>query len=395
MTSPTPRSTNHDTVIAAEAAGAPTYGSYPLRLTLEITADCNLYCPGCEFTPPRAWAKKNDPGRILHVGIEDLRRFAAAVFPHIMEVVPTATGEPLMYPHWDEFLELCRQYGVALELITNASYFDETTLPPLEGVLSHMIVSMDGASRETFNVLRKPSDLDDIVGRLHKVREWRAGLSEETRPSVAIHSVLSLVWVDELPAMVRLAKDCGVDALSIGHIISFNDYWKKQHPQMDPVRTDRALRAAREEAERIGITVRLPRLFEGGEDVSFAAPPAFPLKPRIQSAPAPADRKYWCKYLWRELFIALDGTVAPCCGPGRPDVDNVNRNPDLQAMFDHPILADMRKGMVSGDLHAACAKCPQLSMFGALDYAASDFTDTYDTLYGELEKQKAAGKPPA
>ena len=203
-----------------------------------------------------------------------------------MEVVPTATGEPLMYPYWSEFLDLCRQYGVALELITNASYFDDTTLPPLEGVLSHMIVSMDGASRETFNVLRKPADLDDTLARLHKVREWRAGLSDETRPSVAIHSVLSLVWVDELPAMVRLAKDCGVDALSIGHIISFNDYWKRQHPRMDAERTDRALRAAREEAERVGITVRLPRLFENGEDVSFAAPPAFPLQPRIQSAPS-------------------------------------------------------------------------------------------------------------
>ena len=113
----------------------------------------------------------------------------------------------------------------------------------------------------------------------------------------------------------------------------------------------------------------------------------------MRQAPAPSGTKYWCKYLWRELFIALDGTVAPCCGPGRPDIDNVNRNGDLSAIFDDPVLAEMRAGMISGDLHPACAKCPQLSMFGGLDYGAGDFSGSYHALEGELAKRRSTAEP--
>ncbi|MEM7202290.1 MAG: SPASM domain-containing protein [Planctomycetota bacterium] len=373
------RRTNLAALTAAEAEGRPTFDAYPLKLNLDLTADCNLECPSCPFTPPRAWARKNDPQRILHVGLDTLTRFAAEVFPHIQVVCPTIAGEPMMYPFWAEFVELCREYGVCIETYTNGTYLDEASLPPLAGVLNELIVSMDGASPETFDVLRKPAKLHDVVARLRLVRDWRESLEEAIQPTVLINSTLSLSWVDELPAMVRLAADCGVDALVVGHVQTLSEYWRRQHPGVEPERTDAALVAAGAEARRLGVGLEAPRLFGSGETVSHHVQWRGRMVP---DPPRPTGHRYYCNYPWRELFVSLDGTVAPCCGVGRPNLGNLHTDGDLRTLFHHPELARIRSGLVSGDLHSACASCQKLAMFGGLPYEQASFDDEYHTLRG-------------
>ncbi|MEM7206090.1 MAG: radical SAM/SPASM domain-containing protein [Planctomycetota bacterium] len=368
---------------AAEIEGRPTFNAYPLKLHLDLTADCNLECPSCPFTPPRAWARKNDPTRILHVGLDTLTQFASEVFPHIHAVCPTIAGEPMMYPFWPEFVELCREYGVCIETYTNGTYLDEASLAPLAGVLNELIVSMDGASPETFDVLRKPAKLHDVVARLHLVREWRASLTEAIRPTVLINSTLSLPWVHELPAMVRLAADCGVDALVVGHVQSLNEYWRRQRPGLEPERTDAALVAAAAEARRLGIGLEAPRLFGSDENVSHHVQRQGRM---VRYPPRPTEHKYHCHYPWRELFVSLDGTVAPCCGIGRPNLGNLHTDGDLRTLFHHPELARIRSGLVSGDLHSACGSCQKLAMFGGLQYEQASFDDDYHALRGMLRE---------
>jgi MoaA/NifB/PqqE/SkfB family radical SAM enzyme len=381
------RDQNTEAVRLAEATGQAVFDAYPLRLTIEMTADCNLRCPHCEFTPARAWAEKNDPGRILHVGLGDLQRFAAEVFPYIQEIVPSVVGEPMMYPFWDELLDLCEQHGVHVMLYTNGTYFSDATLPRLLQRASRLNISMDGASTETFNHLRHPADFDESVARLDLLDSHRKAQAPEDRPRVAIASVLTLHWVDELVDMVRLAKQHGADELLVAHLLAPTKYWEDHLPGRDAQRTDRNLRAAAEEARRLELTVQLPRLFSSGENLSYNAAPAYPLVDKIVLPPQPENMKYWCSYLWRQLFISIDGTVAPCCGPRRPDVDNLHKT-DLKSIFSHPIIARMREGMVSGDLHPVCAKCPQLSMFGELDYERADFTNEYSTLNALMDEQR-------
>ncbi|MGH7149227.1 MAG: hypothetical protein ACREIU_00940 [Planctomycetota bacterium] len=80
---------NDAAIFAAETAGRGTIDAYPRKLTIELTVDCNLRCPPCEFTPGRLWAKKNLRDWIPDTAFEDLRNFAARVFPFIRLVVPS------------------------------------------------------------------------------------------------------------------------------------------------------------------------------------------------------------------------------------------------------------------------------------------------------------------
>jgi len=383
------RKENLERVREAERAGQGAFGGLPLRLTVELTADCNLRCPHCEFTPPRAMAEKQGLAPMLHVPLKDLDWLAREVFPHVTEIIPSVVGEPMMYPFWDEFLAHCATHGVFIDVVTNGTYLTPESLARLGPVCSRLRVSMDGASPKTFNVLRAPSDFDDVVGRLRLVAEWRAGLALEERPTVLIESTMMSQWIDELPAMVRLAHELRVDGLGVAHVVAYNEHWERSHMRYQPERCDAMFREAAAEARRLGLTLHLPKLFTTGENLSFEAPPAFPLRAKVEVPEIPKDgRPTFCHYLWREAFISIDGDVAPCCGLGRPVVGNIRANPDLRAIFADPVLVGMREGTIDGNLHSACAKCPQLAMFGDVSYEDASFRGTYAALADHRKKKQ-------
>ena len=300
----------------------------------------------------------------------------------VQVVIPSVVGEPMMYPHWNEFLDLLAEHGVFAEVVTNGTFLDEQTLARMGPVLSRLRVSMDGASRETCNALRHPSDFDDVVSRLRTVLAWRESLPPGQRPEVWIESTVMAQWIDELPEMVRLAAELRADGLGVAHVIAYNERWEKSHLRHQPERSDAAFRAAAAEAARLGVSLSLPKLFLTGENLSLTAPPALPLVPRVAVSSAPEGARYYCKYLWREAFIAINGDVAPCCGLGRPVVGNLRERFDLGALFMDPVLVGMREGTITGDLHPACAACPQLAMYGGVDYDAASFRGRYGALDG-------------
>lgn len=382
------RRTNLDRVLDAERDGAAAFDALPLRVTLELTADCNLRCPHCEFTPPRAWKEKHDPGRVLHLGLDDLRVFAEKTFPHIQEIIPSVVGEPMMYPYWDEFLELLREYHVFAEIVTNGSYLTRESLDRCGDRVSRFIVSMDGASRKTYEYLRSPDKYEDMLDRLALLRDWRRDQAVEQRPFVTIASVLTLQWADELPDLVRIAHSMGVDEVSVGHLIAYNAHWEESHPRKDPARSDEAMRLAAKEARELGIALSLPKLFGTGEDLSVVHPPQVEVLNKVPAAPKPKLGHAWCRYMWREMFIALNGDVSPCCGNERPVVGNLREQFDPQALFMADEMQQMREGMRTGKLHPACARCPQLAMFGDLSYEDSSFQGKYGTLDGLRKKRK-------
>ena len=97
------------------------------RITLDTNPDfCNLNCVMCEDHSPygddRAMRKLQ--GRLRPIMdkrlLEKVVRDAAAM--GIREIIPSTMGEPLLYPYFDRFLDLCVELGLTLNLTTNGTF---------------------------------------------------------------------------------------------------------------------------------------------------------------------------------------------------------------------------------------------------------------------------------
>ncbi|HKB14478.1 MAG TPA: SPASM domain-containing protein, partial [Planctomycetota bacterium] len=345
----------------------------------------------CEFTPGRLWAKKNVRDWIPDTSFEDLRSFAARVFPHVRLVVPSVVGEPFAYPRFHDFLDLLETYGVRLEAYTNGTYFDDPLLDRTLPITEKLMISMDGATPKTFARLRAGSTLEDVLARLDRIKEWRRGQPRERRPEVAICCVLMRDWIEELPEMVRIARRAEVDGVAFAHVIGFNDRWRRSNLKHAPELSDRMFLEAARLAAELRVRLELPAAFSPAVQAEIESlgvhhlPPAMERVPHVPDLPAPSRRRTHCKYLWRETFVTFNHDVAPCCGQGRPVMGTLDSGEDLQSIWNRPLYAEFRERMAAGDPHPVCKACPFLAMWGGGDYAAADF----DRPYGYW----AAGKP--
>ena len=116
------------------------------RVTLLTNPDvCNLHCPLC-FLNQRALLNcdvANCNGERSLDRSRDCRSFGLGEMPFevaraaiekyaaerdvsgkrlLREVIPSTMGEPLLYSHFEELLELCRAFGIPLNLTTNGTF---------------------------------------------------------------------------------------------------------------------------------------------------------------------------------------------------------------------------------------------------------------------------------
>lgn len=86
------------------------------RLTLLTNPDtCNLRCPLCFLN------QRGVPTGLGEMPIEVARR-SIEKYAGVREVIPSTMGEPLLYSHFEELLELCMRRGIPLNLTTNGSF---------------------------------------------------------------------------------------------------------------------------------------------------------------------------------------------------------------------------------------------------------------------------------
>ena len=102
-------------------------GPGPWRITFDTNPDdCNLKCVMCEehsphspLQPLRRAAGK--PQR--RMGIDLVRRVLEdSRGTGLREIIPSTMGEPLLYDHFENILDLCATEGVKLNLTTNGTF---------------------------------------------------------------------------------------------------------------------------------------------------------------------------------------------------------------------------------------------------------------------------------
>ena len=319
----------------------------PWRITFDTNPDdCNLHCIMCEDHSPYSTTQsdRRKAGRPKRrMGIDLIRRvMEESRGTGLREIIPSTMGEPLLYRHFDEILDLCAEYGVKLNLTTNGTFpkrgaraWAERIVP----VTSDVKVSWNGATKATHENVMLGSNWETVLDNIRTfigVRDAHAGQGGN-RCRVTFQLTFMEINVSELPDIVKLAAELGVDRVKGHHLwVHFNqmrNYSMRRSPKVI-ARWNAVVDSAYEVAERH----RLPN----GDRVLLEN--IFRLDESGEGDIAPDGD---CPFLGQEAWVASDGRFNPCCAP-----DALRRTLGYFGNVDSTSLYDIWKSEAYRDLQA-------------------------------------------
>ena len=281
----------------------------PWRVTFDTNPDtCNLRCIMCEEHSDHSLLQiqrkqAGKPRRIMPIAL--LRRlFAEAAANGMREMIPSTMGEPLLYEHIEDILELCRVHRVKLNLTTNGTFprlgarvWAERIVP----VTSDVKISWNGATASTHEQIMPGTRWDKVLANAREfiaVRDAHAAAGGE-RCRVTFQLTFLESNVGELADIVRLALDLGVDRVKGHHLWAHFDAIKDLSMRRSPqsiARWNHAVAEARSVAA--GMNIQLDNIF--------------PLDPEARADIAPGGP---CPFLGQEAWVSAEGRFDPCCAP--------------------------------------------------------------------------------
>jgi MoaA/NifB/PqqE/SkfB family radical SAM enzyme len=175
----------------------------PLYVAWQITNECNLACLHCieESGPGKAFPDELSERQVLDI-LDQLR---ALEVPY----VSFSGGEPMVHPHFFRMVEHFCAGGGQLKIETNGHYLSPENCERLERLgVKAVQVSLDGASRETFNKMR-------VRGEFRTAVEGTRNLHAAGVP-IEVNFSPTRFNVHEIGAAVDLACELGAYSFYTG-----------------------------------------------------------------------------------------------------------------------------------------------------------------------------------
>lgn len=290
-------------------------GVVPWRITFDTNPDdCNLRCIMCEEHSPHSQLqtlRRTERRPKRRMDIEMIRRVVAETAGRgLREIIPSTMGEPLLYKDFDQIVDICHEFGIKLNLTTNATFpgrgaraWAERIVP----VTSDTKLSWNGATADTHEQIMLGTKWEKVLDNARtfiEVRDAHAA-SGGNRCRVTFQLTFLESNVNELADVVRLAAEMGVDRVKGHHLWAHFAEIEELSMRRTPEAIERWNQAVRE-AEEIAHTHPLPN----GERVKLEN--IFELDSSATSDLAPAGA---CPFLGQEAWISAAGRFDPCCAP--------------------------------------------------------------------------------
>ena len=284
---------------------------FPYFIDWAITARCNLSCRHC----------RGFPGG--EVSTERARKLIDEIARLRPGWVIVEGGEPLLRPDLFELLRLMRQKELEVHLITNGMVISPEIIATLKQLGVRVMVSIDGATKATYEAIRNGADFDTVV---ESARTYAAeGLLE------AINITLLKANYKEIPEFFDLAVSIGVKRVTIIGLKPCEHY---PEVLLTPEEYGEAIKLACQAAQATGVEFFFDEPFfwpivrEWG---LLAHQPAEGTGIVVSSTSACVFGEY--------LFIETDGGVKPCSFPPMT-VGNINDKP-LDEIWDDMLASPL------------------------------------------------------
>ena len=328
-------------------------------IVIETTRRCNLRCIHC------AVSEENSLGayEAFDLPIHLFRK----LLPMLQEFKPlvqlSGHGETFLHPNFMEMLEEVTRAGCKVTFQTNGTILTPRIVDDIVRMgVESIVISIDGASPEVFEKIRRRASLNKIVDNIRLINETKKRLNQE-RPHLGVEFVAMRRNIHELPAVIQMAGELQVTNFQVAELVEYN-MTRGESLTNDPVMAEWVLKAELE-ARKWGINLRLPANIPGRQVVaSGSAGPALDehflckielANERVNAETYKGFRKT-CKEPWDRMFVQYTGEVRPCCVINESYGDLSSQTFD--EVWSGPKYVSLRESLLSDQPLAACARCP-------------------------------------
>lgn len=297
----------------------------PKKVRIEASTLCQLDCVMC-------YMKRNPEGVKKGCGfgtlkLDDLKNFIEN--NDIQRVELSNNGElftnpdiiPILKYLHEKNVTICVQNGTNLNTLT-----DETARTIVESQVKYLVISIDGASQETYSIYRRNGDFNKVLNNIRKINYYKKIFHSEY-PFLTYKFIVFGHNEHEIEKAKQIAKDLKME-------ITFS---KNGYPSYSPVQNSKKVIA------------------ETGLDDLDISP-----SHRLDEYNNHLSNWFFCSMLWNDPQINYDGRILGCCSLYNDDfAGNVFKDGYFKAMNNPKIL--YAKAMLTNNAKPAkdipCTNC--------------------------------------
>ncbi len=268
--------------------------SPPLHIQLEPTTYCNLNCASC--------GRSKYLTHFDHLSPEHFRAIVTQIRPS--KITFSGTGEPFMNPHLLTMIAMAKdEFGCSINTTSNGTLLSEELSEHIVASrLDLLKISIDAATKETYYTLRRQDFFDRILIGIRALLDSKKRHGVE-RPFIRFNYVISQENIHEIPLVLKLARDIGINAIFFQFLglsgieerqdmlvggLTFESY---QRALTDAIAHNRAYRVVTNLRDMLR---KLPLYWQ-------------------KYASNAVEHHRICLLPWFSSYITLNGDMRPCC----------------------------------------------------------------------------------
>lgn len=260
---------------------------FPRQIELEISTECSKKCIHCEHT---WWSQDSQPRQLL--SREQVFQVLDQ-FPNLRWVSLVGEGSSFEHPHILEFIKYVKKKEIMCYMVDHLSdWDDETVRTVVEHDMDGIIISLDAATKETYEKLKVGCDYDNVRKNIQKLVEEKRRRNTPI-PEITFTFIAMKRNVHEIPGYVDFIaslgsrKDFGAGSrIGVTRMLAFEQIL---HMQLDDIPQE-IIEEANEKAKKHNLFINFT-----GTNIR-------------DDLPDPS-----CCIAWMEPYIFMPGYISQCC----------------------------------------------------------------------------------
>jgi len=284
----------------------------------------------------------------MRMSAELFKKIAAESFAHTKEVCLSCGYEAFVAENILEILEHLKGAPGAT-ILTNGTLLNRTNIAKLIEVgLKRIFISFDGATRETFEKIRKGASFEKIVSNIALFNSLKKELGSAD-PEVCLTTVLMRSNIEEFPEIVRLAGQFGIHSMVCKSLVTpwpeMESERLENHRSLAAAYLEKGLVLAKKSKINIQLVSDLTKCIELKEQV-----------PSVQKDAVSKKGKDRCADSLFLLSISPDGKVNPCSRWQQEPLGDF-RFQSFQEIWNGEPFRKLREDMEAGIFNGGCLGC--------------------------------------